>query len=330
MKYAYVLSSLEADFYYEQFFLSVFSLRLCNPVAEIILLLDAFTKKSLTGNRAAYEKIVSDIIVIEVPGGFTQKEASRWIKTSMRQYITGNFLYIDCDTIITGNLDCTSLQGISIGAVSDCHVPLKDHHYYRQFRDENLTLGFNSVLEYDNYYNGGVIYCGDTPDSCRFFERWHALWNDCRKKGNSQDMPSLNRANYELHNIISEIGGEWNCQISNNGLPFLARAKIIHYFATALFFMASPFSFSSETVLSSIKKTGEISKEIFEKLQNPRSAFESNSVIISDNDVLAIINSSVFSILRRLRKRNRKLFNTLNAFVYRLTSILKRLRPLER
>jgi lipopolysaccharide biosynthesis glycosyltransferase len=330
MNYVYVLTSSQDDMYYEQFFLSITSLRLYNPNAFTVILTEKNTEKCLSGNRRNYEKYASQTKLITVPDGLSQKEASRWIKTSMRQYITGDFLYIDCDTIITGNLDCTSLQGISLGAVSDCHVPLKNHHYYRQFRDENMALGFNSVLEYDNYYNGGVIYCGDTPDSWRFFERWHALWNDCRKKGNSQDMPSLNRANYELHNIISEIGGEWNCQISNNGLPFLAQAKIIHYFATALFFMASPFSFSSETVLSSIKKTGEISGELFKKLQNPRSAFESNSVIISDNDVLAIINSSVFSALRRLRKRNRKLFYTLDAFFYRLTSILKRFKLLER
>jgi hypothetical protein len=242
----------------------------------------------------------------------------------MCQYITGDFFYIDCDTVIAGDLDCTSFRGMSIGAVPDCHVPLKKHHYYRQFRDENMRLGFNSILNYDNYYNGGIIYCGDTPDSRRFFEKWHALWNDCRQKGNSQDMPSFNRANFELHNMISEIGGEWNCQIAHNGLPFLDHAKIIHYFATSLVYMSPPFILASESVLSSIRKTGEISPEIFKKLQNPKSAFEFNSMIISDDDVLKVINSSIFSTLRRLRKKNRVIFDALNTFVYRLTFFLKR------
>jgi hypothetical protein len=323
MKYVYVLASSENDFYYEQFFLSVVSFRLYNPAAEVVLLLDTITKKKLTGNRAGYEKSVSDIVVIEPPNGLSQKEVSRFIKTSMRQYVTGDFLYIDCDTIIADSLDNTFPKDINIGAVSDCHIPLKRHHYYQQFRDENLKLGFKSILECDTYYNGGIIYCGDTPASYRFFEKWHALWNGCRKKGNSQDMPSFNRANYELNDIISAIDGEWNCQISNNGLPFLNHAKIIHYFATSLFFIKSPFIFASETVLSSIKRTGRISADILEKLQNPKSAFELNSTIISDRDVLKIINSSVFSALRRLRKKNRKLFDIFDAFVYRLISILK-------
>jgi hypothetical protein len=324
MKYVYVLASSEFDFYYEQFFLSVVSLRLFNPNAEIVLLVDTFTKKGLAGNRTGYEKIISDIIVIEPPKELSQKEISRWIKTSICQYITEDFLYIDCDTIIAGNADYTSLQDMSIGAVPDCHVPLKKHRYNRQFRDENIKLGYNSILEYDNYYNGGIIYCGDIPDSRRFFERWHALWNDCRRKGNSQDMPSFNRANYELHNVISEIDGEWNCQISNSGLPFLNRAKIIHYFATSLVFMSSPFILASETVLTSIRKTGEVSPEIFAKLQNPKSAFELNSTIIADDDILKIINSSVFSMLRRIRKKNKMIFNVLDAFIYRLAFLLKR------
>jgi hypothetical protein len=323
MKYIYVLASSENDLYYEQFFLSVVSLRLYNPAAEVVLLLDTLTKKGLAGNRTGYEKNVSDVIVIKAPDELSQKEVSRFIKTSMRQYVTGDFLYIDCDTVIADTLDNTFPQGISIGAVPDCHIPLKRHHYYQQFRDENLKLGFKFILECDTYYNGGIIYCGDTPASYRFFERWHALWNDCRKKGNSQDMPSFNRANHELHNIISAIGDEWNCQISNNGLPFLNYAKIIHYFATSIFFVESPFIFASKTVLSSIKKTGEISTDILEKLQNPKSAFALNSMIVSDNDVLKIINSSVFSVLRRLRKKNRKLFDIFDSFVYRLISILK-------
>ncbi|MDR2096413.1 MAG: hypothetical protein LBP76_12995 [Treponema sp.] len=324
MNYVYVLTASPDDTYYEQFFLSVASLRLHNPSAVVIVLTNKNTEKYLCGCRRGYEKYVSKIENIAVPDKFSQKEASRWIKTSICQYIAGDFLYIDCDTIITGSLDYTSLRGINIGAVPDCHIPFKNHHYYRQFRDENIKLGFNSVFEYENYYNGGVIYCGDTPDSRRFFEKWHSLWNDCRQKGSSQDMPPLNRANYEFHNIISEISGEWNCQISHNGLPFLSHAKIIHYFSTSLFFVSPPFTLASESVLSSIKKTGEISTEIYAKLQDPKSAFEANSTIVSDDDVLKVINSSIFSMLRRLRKKNRVIFDILDAFVYRLIFFLKR------
>jgi hypothetical protein len=323
MKYIYVLASSENDLYYEQFFLSIVSLRLHNPGAEIVVLLDTFTKKGLTGNRAGYEKIASGVIVVEPPKGLSQKEISRCIKTSMRQYITGDFLYIDCDTIIADNLDYTFSDAVKIGAVLDSHISLDDHHYYRQFRDENLKLGFSSILKTDAYYNGGIIFCKNSPESYAFFERWHSLWEGTLRKGNSQDMPSFNRANYELNNIITKIDDEWNCQLSNNGLPFLYRAKILHYFATSLDYLTSPFMFASKSVLSSIKETGTISTEILEKLQNPKSAFELNSKIVSDRDALKILDSSIFSVLRRLRKRNKKIFEIFDTFVYRLTALLK-------
>jgi hypothetical protein len=120
------------------------------------------------------------------------------------------------------------------------------------------------------------------------------------------------------------LGGEWNCQVSNNGLPFLYQAKILHYFATSLDFLTSPFIFSSKFVLYEIKKTGKISKGIFEKLKCPKSAFELNSKIFSDKDVLEIIDSSIFSVLRRLRKKNKKVFEIFNSLVYYLLLFLKR------
>jgi hypothetical protein len=295
-----------------------------NPDSSVVVLVDEFTNKNLIHSNLEYKKYSPEIKVVDVPDRLTQKEYSRWIKTSMRQHIVGDFLYLDCDTIIADNLEYNFPDSVIIGAIRDCHMPLKNHHYYRQFRDENLRLGFRSILETDAYFNGGVIFCRNAPESYAFFERWHSLWKETLSKGNSQDMPSFNRANHELCNIISEIGGEWNCQIGNNGLLFLYRAKIIHYFATSLFFMESPFIFASEDVLASIKETGKISNELYENLKNPKTAFELNSRIISDMDVLGILDSSFFSVLRRFVKKNKKTFELVDSFIYRMTLFLKR------
>jgi hypothetical protein len=83
LKYVYVLTSSERDYYYEQFFLSLASMRLHNPDAEIIVLIDEKTKQGLTGKRSGYEAMSSQIIVVKVPDELSQKEASRWIKTSI-------------------------------------------------------------------------------------------------------------------------------------------------------------------------------------------------------------------------------------------------------
>ncbi len=63
VKFVYVLTSNSADSYYEQFFLSVTSLRLHNSGATIVVLVDKKTKAELTGIRAGYEKDAESIQV---------------------------------------------------------------------------------------------------------------------------------------------------------------------------------------------------------------------------------------------------------------------------
>ncbi|MCL2008424.1 MAG: hypothetical protein FWG77_10090 [Treponema sp.] len=323
MKYVYVLTSSKEDFYYEQFLISLTSLRLHNPNAYTILLLDSNTKQNLAGKRTAYKNYVSEEKIIEIPVNFTQKEKSRWLKTSMRDYIPDDFLYIDCDTVITDklNLDCNS--AINIAAVLDTHVTLKNHHLAKHFETQDKNAGFSSYNT-GIRYNGGVIYSKDDKISKDFFSLWHSLWLSSTKNGSHHDMPPLNQANMEAGNIIHELDGTWNCQISHNGLPFLTGAKIIHYYATAIDFINSPFIPASVRTFSSIKETGEINPELLRLLENPKVAFEKQVRIVSGNVETDVLNSKFYSILLRFRKKSPVLFKKLNILLQKTANVFKR------
>ena len=315
MKYVYVLTSSKEDYYYEQCLLSLASLRIYNPNTEVIVLIDKTTKQNLEGKRTEYEKLASEIKVIDVPGEYSQKEASRWIKTSIHNYISESFLYIDCDTIVTQSLEHIFPESIQIGAVLDTHVTLEKHHKRDDFQKEDKDAGFDSSIKTNMRYNGGLIYCRGDSTSSDFFEKWHSLWKDGWKRGCSQDMPSLNQANYEIGNIITELSGEWNCQISHNGLPFLHNAKIIHYYATSLLNLASPYKLASAENLSIIKTSGTISPEIDQLLHNPLAAFEKDTRIISGNYILEIFDSQLFKLLLWLRDCHYTIFVKLNSLL---------------
>jgi len=324
MKYVYVLTSSAKDYYYEQFFLSLASIRLYNPEAEVIVLVDEKTKQNLTGRRSGYEKLVSETIIINVPDNFSQKEASRWIKTSIPHYVTGEFLFIDCDTIITKKLENNFQAEIKIGAVLDTHVTLDTHHLKDYYQKEDISAGFVSSLKTNIRYNGGLIYCSSDSAAIDFYEKWHSFWIEGLKKGCSQDMPSLNQANYEKDNIISELSGDWNCQISHNGLNYLYKAKIIHYYATSLLNLASPYKLASAEVLYSIRETGEISPEINELLHNPLSAFEPNTRIVSGKYILDVFDSPFFKLLVWLRDCHINSYKMLNGIIRFFVNILKK------
>jgi len=315
MKYVYVLASSENDLYYEQFFISVVSLRLYNPGACITALIDSKTKEGLTGKRSGYEQYVSETVIITAPDELSQEGVSRWIKTSMKKYVTGDFLYIDCDTVISGNLDCDFPAELKVGAILDTHVPLSKHHLAVHFKNEDRKLKFTSSFETGLRYNGGVIFCRDSPEGVEFFSRWHTLWNFSNRNGNHHDMPSLNQANHEMGGVIKHMEDVWNCQITHNGLPYLYNARIIHYYATAFSFVNCPFLPASKKVLFSVKKTGVILPEIMEMLKNPKSAFEPDSRIISGEAELDAVNSKLFSLLLRIRKKTPKIFKAINSFL---------------
>jgi hypothetical protein len=323
MKYLYVLTSSAKDTYYEQFLLSLVSLRMYNPYDEVVVLTDTKTKESLSGKRGNYEKFISDIRLIEPPEELSQKEISRWIKTSVRRFVSGDFLFIDCDTIIAGPLDFLTLQNITLGSVLDTHVPLPNHRLKKEFSKRNKILGFHAN---DNvlYFNSGIVFCRDAPEAHVFFNKWHDLWIEGKKRGISADQPSFNQASYELNNIITELPGEWNCQISHNGLPYLHDAKIIHYYATSLTSFAPAYKFASGEVLSSIKETGEISPEIMKLLENPKAAFETHSRIIADPAVIGAFDGSLFSKLIWLNKNHPGFFNRCESSMAGFTKLAKK------
>jgi len=299
MKIVYVLTSSESDLYYEQFFLSIVSLRLFNPDSEVIVLVDEKTKQGLTGKRAGYEKFASEIKVIAVPNEFSQIEISRWIKTSIRSYVSGDFLFIDCDTIITDNILQGLPENIKIGAILDTHVQISDHHLKNVFIRQRSASKFIEKNQLTNYFNSGILFCADIPETFDFFYYWNKLWTKSYTHGIYADQPSFNQVNLELCSIVHELPGEWNCQISHNGLPYLSNAKIIHYYATSLVSTQPAYKLASPEVFISIKETGNLPPQILRLLENPKAAFEPFSRIISDKTVIdALDNSNYFKYIR--------------------------------
>ena len=319
MQYLYVLTSSINDTYYEQFLLSITSLKLIMPDAEVILLCDIKTGENLTGKRSDHEKLVSKVITAGAPAGMSQVEVSRWVKTSMRRLVPGDFLFIDCDTIITDDLSSITELKIQFGSCLDKHSLIDRHGKKSNIVEADKQLGFTSYLS-GRHYNSGVIFCADNPETHRIFDRWHELWLFSNSKNIPRDQPSFNMAIYENLSFFTELDGTWNCQIAFNGLPYLANSKIIHYFASDFIFRSSPFIPASENVIKEVKESGIISNKILELLKNPRAAFVPESRIVAGEDMLFVINSGFFEFIFLMRKKLPWLFNAIN----RLCSIGKK------
>jgi len=322
MQYLYTLTSTPNDEYYEQFLLSLTSLKLLMPHAYVILLCDSKTKETLTGKRGEYEKLVSQTVTVDAPGDLSQIETSRWVRTSMRRLVKGDFLFLDGDTIVTGDLSSVAQPGMNFAACFDKHSLIASHSKKGSIIDKNDHLGFNSHVS-GRHFNGGVLFCANTPETHKIFERWHELWLFSKGRNILRDQPALNMAIYENASSFTELDGTWNCQIAYNGLPYLANAKIIHYFATDMLFQSSPFIFASGDIFKKIKETGLIPQEVLELLKSPRTAFLPESRIIAGDDMLHVINSDFFEFIFLMQKKAPCFFGFFNRLISAAKKIAK-------
>lgn len=250
-KIVYILTSLEEKTYIEQAYLSIFSARYWNPDAYIILITDNQTNSLFTGKREEILTYISEKIIIQFSDKSNMMYRSRWIKTCIRQLVTGDFLYIDCDTIICKNLSPIDDIKSEIALVLDNHLPtnLYNKDLLSQCCLYAEQLGW-CFPEEEKYYNGGVIYCKDTTKCHEFFKAWHYNWILSDNKGLHIDQPSLGLANIQFNHIIEQLPGIWNCQMYMRPI-FAPNALIMHFWA----FRNDSFMFSKE-FLEYVKNNG--------------------------------------------------------------------------
>ena len=106
MKYLYVLVNSTTGFYTEQTYVSMLSLRHVTPDAFISLLVDDKTANIQDNNfLESIKSLVNEYKVISLPSDMSAIARSRFIKTSMREHIAGDFLFIDSDTIWASPVD---------------------------------------------------------------------------------------------------------------------------------------------------------------------------------------------------------------------------------
>ena len=222
----YSIISSEQDHYLEQLIMSVYSLRMHNPNVYVTVVTDDFTISTFTGWRSCIKEMINHLQVIPIPKEYNQVQRSRYLKTNLRKFIKGDYLFIDTDTIICSSLEEIDNINADIALVADCNGNL--------LLDEQFTInrcriaGFNKMNK-QPYFNSGIMFVRDTIATHKLYTEWYTQWKHSLNKGISLDQPSMNYANLQVGKLIKELPGIWNCQIFFKGWKFLPKAKIIHY-----------------------------------------------------------------------------------------------------
>lgn len=326
MKFVYVLVSGISDVYYEQFLVSLISLRHWNPDAKISLVCDDETGKSMTGLRARHTELIDEIKIIPFEPSFGKHYRSRFLKTTLREIFEGDFLYLDCDTIVCEKIEESNFKNDIMG-VDDCHQKPQENSNWPVFLTQINQSGF-SEAGLIHYINGGVLWMRDSDIAHKFSSLWHTLWLQSVEKNIPVDMPSLNETNKRMNGIVGILPGVYNCQVSAS-LKYLHTAKIIHCFATAVSNSEMPesaFYFLNSDFYYKIK-TQHLTSNDKELIFDAKSAFDGRETILLgkyDSDVYRNLSrTNLYGFIRCLflSKRGRWLFTLMDRATKIATSI---------
>ena len=104
-----------------------------------------------------------------VPADLNTVEKSRYLKTNLRSLVSGDFLYIDSDSIICEDFS-DDLPECSLGLVLDENRPLAEQDDGgAAIRRCAQARGFD-LSGCESYFNGGVIFAKDDAPAKAFFK----------------------------------------------------------------------------------------------------------------------------------------------------------------
>lgn len=272
-KLVYTVVSTENDIYLEQAVLSAHSVRKYSPDAKITLVVDERTNATIKGRRSLILKYIDDKVVVDLHEEPSNAIRSRILKTNLRNYINGPYLFVDTDTIICSPLyeiDNLIGKGINIAAVRDGHADFENMYFHDTMVKRASAIGWDLTNDIV-HYNSGVMFVNDTPAAYAFYTRWHENWKYEKTKGFYFDQLALAHTNGEMGYPISMIDDVWNCQIEEDGAKYLDKAKIIHLFGG--YHDDNVYYFKTKQPYLEIKEAGKLSSLSIEMLNHPRTAF---------------------------------------------------------
>lgn len=228
-KLVYILTCAPESHYIEQALMAIWSARYHNPDAHIVLLTDDKTDLLLTGTRGELTKYVTEKIVVPFEDeSLSMMYRSRWIKTSVRELIAGNFMFIDCDTLVCRSLSDVDSFECEVGAVLESHLLVEDfgHGLRKAATEANRRIGVDLNAEKE-YFSSGVLYVKDTPQTHSLYHLWHECWLESFQLGLPIDQPSLAKSNREVGHIVQKIPDTYNCILFTQN-SFTDKAHILH------------------------------------------------------------------------------------------------------
>lgn len=319
----YTLISSEKDFFLEELWVSLYSLRIFHPEATVKVLVDEPTEKYMKRFQQLCG-MITEIVVVPMPAEYNAKQRSREIKTTVRNVIDGAYLFIDTDTVICKKLDDIDELTCDLAAVPDGHLPLSECMFPPTKSVEQM-FGI-SLSDAKFWFNSGVMYVADNESTREFYKKWHKNWvYSCFEKGNSQDQPALLATDKHFGYVIKELPGVYDAQVAMS-LKYFADAAILHWWHMDFIENQDYSPYFSLQIYREVKTAGGITAHVENLIRSCKQSFVSPTMpvgkehiyflfspagkifnrIYRDGGIASFLMGKVAVVLDWIHKKNRK------------------------
>lgn len=294
----YVLVANRKNLYLEELWVSLYSLRRYHPDVVVKVLVDDCTGKYLQYFPQLCA-MVTEICVVPVPEAYNAKQRSRQIKTTVRNVIDGDYLFIDTDTVICKPLDDIDNLSCDIAAVPDGHLPVKSC-MFPPIDQMQRIFGIN-VSDSKYWFNSGVMYVSDNVKTRKFYKRWNENWTySCFEKNFSQDQPALWKTNVEFEDLIEELPGIYNAQVAMS-LKYFADAVIVHWWHMDFIENQDYSPYFSLEIYKELKEVKAVTPHIADMIVNCKQSFVSPTMPVGKEQIYFLF-SPAGNIFNRIYK----------------------------
>lgn len=190
---------------------AILSLRHTHPDATTRLVVDEPTAELIAREYPAIEEAVGHMLVVDTDIEDAVK-SSRFLKTSLRNRVEGDLLFLDIDTIVIRSLralheHASTLAGVEDRDAADLVAGSRRELYER--------VGWPGPRR--PYLNSGVLFCRGDEQGQRLGEAWHTRWLEGLAVMGTSDQPALQQAMQDTGVSVEVLPEQYNFKFQGAG-----------------------------------------------------------------------------------------------------------------
>lgn len=257
----YVLASEGESLHRDLAVISARVLRHVDPSAVIGIVCDQQSADAAVRDHVSLGSAF-DHVVVRPSAESSAMQRSRSLKLRLRLEQTGDFVYVDSDTLALSPLNDWPDAHASVMFAFDYKPGHSAHSGAPDGAIKKLQqIGWPTPVP--RYFNGGVAVWKDDAVAHRFATAWYDNWRFAVSAGVNLDQPALAHTDRELGGVVQPLPPRFNAQI-NAWAGFAPGAKLWHFWLSQVRDETGPASIL-EHLLSEYQRTGDVDFDRFQR-----------------------------------------------------------------